>query len=63
MSASLLVQILILIDSLSAKVVGAIKEIGSLDEVSEADLKKLVAEYRAKNDERYEEVLEILKAK
>lgn len=62
MTATTLVQILILIDSLSAKVVEAIKTIGGSGDLDEAQLRDLITEYRDKNNARYEDVIAQLKA-
>lgn len=61
MNASTVVQLLILLDQLAAKVVELIQSAKDINGNDEAELQKLVAEYRAKNEKAFADVQEALR--
>lgn len=63
MSAQTLVQLLILLDQITAQVVKLIDSIKGMSESDEDELRKLIGEHRVKNDAAYVDVLARLKAK
>jgi len=63
MNAQTLVQLLILLDQITAQVITLVKSLTDVGQADETALRTLIAEHRAKNDERFESVLKSLKAK
>jgi len=57
------VQLLLLLDQITAKVVLVIESLNNMSKEDESTLRELLAKQRAKNDALYEEVAEMLKAK
>ena len=63
MKASSVIEILLLLDSLSARLVSAVKEILALgEEEDEQVLQEKLEELRANNDARFKEVVDLLKS-
>lgn len=61
MNAATIVQLLILLDQIGAKVVELVQSAKDIQGNDEAELQKLVAEYRAKNDAAFADVTEALR--
>lgn len=63
MNVNNVVQLLLLLDQITAKVVLVIESLNNMSKEDESTLRELLAKQRAKNDALYEEVAEMLKAK
>jgi len=63
LNAQTVVQLLILLDQITAQVVNLVNSVKDLDETDETALRKLIADHRAKNEATFEDVLARLKAK
>lgn len=63
MNAQNVVQLLILLDQITAQVVALVESVKGLGDADEKALQDLVAQHRAANDARYESVIAAIKAK
>lgn len=63
MNAQTVVQLLILLDQMTAQVIQLVESVKDLGEDDEKALQALVAQHRASNDALYESVTARLKAK
>lgn len=63
MNTQAIVQLLILLDQITAEVVKLVNSVKSLSTEDEESLRKLIADQRAKNNAAYLDVLSKLKAR
>lgn len=63
MTATEIIQLLLLADQLTAKLAGLVKNVKDLSAADEAELKRLLAEARTRNDASFAEIDAILAAR
>lgn len=63
MNAQTAIQLLLMLDSMSAKIFGFINAMKELSKADEESLRLAIAEHRVKNDAQYRSVVASLKSK